>query len=497
MKGTIGRDVFVGGGGDDVILGYEGNDLMCGGPGHDMLVGGLDDDKGYGGPGNDGFLAFTGRDLSSGGPGLDATLHWYSFASVQVDLSKNVVRGEGTDRLKSIEDIGGSNNADSLRGDNRPNVVFGEGGDDIIKGNGGGDLILGQDGWNKMDGGPGKDVVSYFTFKTGVTVDLSTGYGSGQGGGQDSLRRIEGVEGSKHSDSLVGNAKNNFFYGGSDKAYDAITGGAGNDFVGDTSVRGEVSGGDGKDVLFAPNMRAYGDEGKDKIQSSKANGGPGDDFIYGSGYGKEGDDLFVHGRRYFGGTGDDVMFARTGSNVFGYDEDGVDPLLMGEDVVTYVEAKRPVDVDLGAGTAVHRNDPKGAKDKFLVSTFQIVGTRFNDTLAGTANADTLFGWKGEDALTGLEGNDLLNGGAQEDEADGGLGIDLCPKVETRTFCEDELQEVPVPAAALPGALDVVLSRYRTLLHRGRAPVSVSELAGSWVATAPGARPVGIGDMTGL
>ncbi|WP_028047392.1 choice-of-anchor Q domain-containing protein [Cellulomonas sp. URHE0023] len=69
--GTPGRDVLIGGAGDDVVCGLGGADVLIGGAGADHLIGGDGADLLLGGFGNDELDGDAGKDLLFGGAGVD------------------------------------------------------------------------------------------------------------------------------------------------------------------------------------------------------------------------------------------------------------------------------------------------------------------------------------------------------------------------------------------------------------------------------------------
>ena len=121
--------------------------------------------------------------------------------------------GAAGDRLRSIENLTGSNQKDMLTGDGNPNVLKGMGGDDTLIG--GDEDETGGDVGDKLYGGDGDDTI--------------TG-----GGGEDML------SGGAGDDTLDGGADN-----------DTINGGAGDD---------DLTGGAGTDIFaFSPMDGAYSD----------------------------------------------------------------------------------------------------------------------------------------------------------------------------------------------------------------------------------------------
>ena len=136
--------------------------------------------------------------------------------------------------------------------------------------------LFGGGGPDHLNGGNGIDQTSYYYSAAAVTVDLSTGHGSGGLASGDTLSNIEVVFGSdKFGDTLIGRA-------GVDVG---LHGNGGDDFL---------EGLNGNDTLF-------GDNGNDTLR-----GGFGDDVLNG---GKGGDQLI-------GGGGNDKLIGGGGPDTF-------------------------------------------------------------------------------------------------------------------------------------------------------------------------------------
>ena len=115
------------------------------------------------GAGNDWVYAGPGHDNIDGGTGNNTLSYKYSNEGVTVDLSTGAAHGgyaEG-DVIQNFTNIEGSRFADTLTGTSGDNTFYGSGGGDIIIGNG------------------GVDTVDYSSSTTGVSVNLTTGVGSG------------------------------------------------------------------------------------------------------------------------------------------------------------------------------------------------------------------------------------------------------------------------------------------------------------------------------
>lgn len=143
----------------------------------------------------------------------------------------------------------GSTHDDVIMGDDAPNTLAGRDGNDEISSGGGGSLecsnpnpgitfpfacaddLFGEAGDDTLIGGNGLDVAFYFDAPP-MTVDLSTGTATGEG--NDALSDIEGVQGSRNDDTLIGDTGDNVF--DPDQGNDTVTGGGGTDLVSFTDV---------------------------------------------------------------------------------------------------------------------------------------------------------------------------------------------------------------------------------------------------------------------
>jgi Ca2+-binding RTX toxin-like protein len=157
---------------------------------------------------NDRFRGSAGDDTINGGFGNDRIDHSDSPNGIDVDLAlgSNQVIDDGfgtTDTLTSIESVGGSEWADTIRGDGNDNVLSGGHGDDLLEGRGGDDqlydgndaggllggddTLIGGTGNDFMRGGDGadtyvfasgdgNDTIDDFNFADGDRIDI-TAYG--------------------------------------------------------------------------------------------------------------------------------------------------------------------------------------------------------------------------------------------------------------------------------------------------------------------------------
>ncbi|MEM7404336.1 MAG: calcium-binding protein [Pseudomonadota bacterium] len=201
LSGLAGNDYIVGGRGSDVIDGGAGHDVLYGDTnsrywwwnrhgGDDVLDGGLGRDRLYGGGGDDTLRGGAGNDLLFGGVGSDtADYSDVTREGVVVNLNSGMARGrrywwdhsgrvEGTagfDRLYSIENVRGSDQADHIYGNNFNNVLEGEGGNDFISAGGGNDTLDGGAGNDRLIGGSGSDTYRFSDGDGHDTVTDSSG----------------------------------------------------------------------------------------------------------------------------------------------------------------------------------------------------------------------------------------------------------------------------------------------------------------------------------
>ncbi|WP_284264315.1 calcium-binding protein [Roseicyclus amphidinii] len=426
------------GGLDAVITGDAADNLLEGGSGDDTISGGAGDDR---------IIHTGGDDSIDGGEGTD-TLRFFSTledVGFIIDDFGNSTLSNGTDTITvtgvevlelndaTLEQVRGTEDADTLNGGANGAVLLGLGGDDLLTGTAesdvllgglgndtlidtaGDDLLVGGDGDDRIValtgndayiGGDGHDtlVVDVSSFAAGAFVyelDLSTNFAGAQGNpnGADEVYEIEALEFTGAiAANVIGDAADNFFSTGSGD--DTISGGQGFDWIeggaGDDVIRGNLNadtiyGGDGFDTLF-------GNFGNDLIY-----GGANADSIYG---GDRDDEL--HGE-----AGTDFVVGQVGNDTI-YGGDGFDTLRGGAgDDLLYGGAQ----FDLMQGGL--DNDTlygEGGAD-------QMYGNVGNDLLDGGDGQDGLFGAAGADTLIGGAGDDRLFGGRDGDLIDGGTGND--------------------------------------------------------------------------
>ena len=210
-RGTIIEDVLTGSGDDNVTGNTASNEITTGG-------------------GSDFILPGTGSDTIDGGQNDDMVSFSDATRAVRVDLTAGqATSGGDTNTLIAIENITGSVFGDYIVGDEGANRLRGLGDYDWIVASGGNDTI---------DGGTGRDMVSYVSFGSGVTINLGAGTASGDGV-FDRLSNIERATGSVYADLTYGSSGQDDFRGLG--GYDW--------FVGSTGGRDRYDGGNGQDTV--------------------------------------------------------------------------------------------------------------------------------------------------------------------------------------------------------------------------------------------------------
>jgi Ca2+-binding RTX toxin-like protein len=344
--------------------------------------------------------------------------------------------------------------ADQIFGSDEADRLWGWGGDDTMVGGAGFDYLYGGSGNDSIDaqggemhGGAGNDTLhgtdggyaAYTLAAGGVVVDLASGLANDGDGGVDTLVDVNGVLGSAHDDTLIGNDNGNDFDG--ERGDDSIVGAGGFDTVyyddglADSGVVIDLAAGRATSAYFGADTlsgieAALGSElGDTLLGDDAANalwGESGNDSISGGG----GDDTLA------GGAGDDTLSGGSGTDTLTYS--GVFGASPGP--VTLLMPTGP-DGEAAWGTA---QDGFGGTDRFTIGTADIlVGSAYGDSLTGSpvytalwgevfgrddirggAGNDTIRGLGGDDyLLAGDDGDDSIEGGDGADEMEGGAGND--------------------------------------------------------------------------
>ena len=426
--GSTVANILSGGAGADTISGGGGNDTIYGGVGNDSLSGGNDDDVISGG---------LGDDTIDGGSGTDTVTYSTASSAVTVNLSlssANATGGDGTDTITNVENVIGSDYADSITGSNGNNVltgglgndtIDGGSGNDTIYGGAGNDSIIGGIGNDSIDGGDGTDTLSYASYSYAVTVDLSSGSstrstGSGSKVYTDSISSVENVIGTSYNDRITGNSGANVLTGGAGN--DTINGGAGNDTIYGGTGNDSIIGGDGSDTVSYSSASASVSV---NLSSGTASGGDDTDTISGveNVIGSSYNDILTgdSGANILeGGAGNDTISGGSGNDTI-YGGAGNDSIIGGDgsDTVSYSSASSAVTVDLSTGTATG-----GDGTDTISGVENVIGSNYNDILTGDSGANILEGGAGNDTISGGAGKDTLIGGLGDDILTGGAEHDI-------------------------------------------------------------------------
>lgn len=339
-----------------------------------------------------------------------------------------LIGGDGDDRIVSTGQPRSDSRELEIYGDDAEVPgTSGHGNDTIVAG------VLNE----IIDGGGGRDRVSYEFAPAAIRAFLSDQvFGLVQGGsGTDTLIRIENITGSDFGDLINGNAGGNRLDGGDGN--DTISGNGGGDTILGGNGNDSLRGGAGGDAILgdAGEDSLFGDGGNDTItggaDADRISGGDGDDTISGDG----GNDLVSGGFGadvIVGGPGGDTLFGNFGNDrVLGQDgqdsiegSSGNDTLEGGANNDT-VRGGTGADSVLG-GTGRDLLDGETGDDTVSggKGSDTVLGGAGNDSLSGGSSGDRIEGGSGRDTVNGGSGGDTLRPGSGDDTVDGGTGLDL-------------------------------------------------------------------------
>ncbi|MFM8750271.1 beta strand repeat-containing protein, partial [Rhabdaerophilum sp.] len=370
---------------NDTITGNAFANVLNGGDGHDILDGGAGADTLTGGNGNDVYIIDNAADTvteaaSAGTDEVRTTLATYTLLANFENLTL-LSTGGGTLAGNAADNV--------LTGNSGNDIFVGYAGNDIFIGGAGNDIFYGGVGSDNHDGGADTDTIHYGASTAAVTVNLTTGIGTGGDAAGDSYTSIENVTGSSYVDNLTGTAGANTLDGGA--GADILTGGAGNDiYVVDNlgDVVNEIAG-----------------EGIDEIRTTLTSYTLSANlealtYTGGSAFTGAGN---ASNNTITGGLGNDLLEGGAGADVLNGGSGGID-------TATYVNSSAGVTINL----ATNINTGGDAQGDTLTSIENIVGSAFADVLTGDSSNNNLQGGAGNDVLDGGAGSDNLQGGAGDD-----------------------------------------------------------------------------------
>ncbi|MFB2552316.1 beta strand repeat-containing protein [Ensifer soli] len=434
LEGSNFADKLIGDGAANTLSGLNGDDELLGGGGNDSLGGG---------DGNDLMNGGEGQDLYDGGAGLDTVTYASETAGIDADLAKEPTAGKVTTKsnnlvetLIDVENIIGTNFADTIKGDAKGNELSGGAGDDAIEGRAGNDTLDGGNGNDTLNGGDGSDTVTYASNGAGVQASLATNTGKTTVSGAfytDTFVSVENLTGSAFNDQLEGNSGANTLVGGAGD--DIITGGAGQD---------AMNGGDGIDTVnfsgetvgvsadLSTGKATIGSITETILNFENVNGSAFNDSLRGT-------------------SGNNRIAGLAGSDTL----DGG----AGIDTADYSEKTTSIVVALNGAVQVAVT-VNGAAEDLIVNFENVIGGSAADTLTG----DSLV-----NVLTGQGGNDILDGKGGADTMNGGLGND--------SYFVDDAGDVVIDGAGL-GTADVVTTTVSYTLAAGAEIETLQLVAGA-------------------
>src|SRR5450830_851047 len=425
------------GDGGVTIYGSNANDLLYGGAGVDTIIGGS---------GNTYFEWGAGADVLTGGTqGVNTAGYKNSGAGVTIDLTT----GHGTggdaqgDVLTNIQNLIGSAYNDTFVANDKINRLDGgSGGSDtvsyaasttgvtvnLITGTGSGgyaegdtyvniqnvigsafsDVFIANTLANHLDGGSGgSDTVSYASSTAGVTVNLSTGVGSGGSAAGDTYVHIQNVIGSAYNDVFVANIDANSFDGGSGGldtvSYVNSTAGVTVNFVSGRGVGGDAQGdtynriqnviGSAYDDVFiaGPDSRNFdgGSGGSDTINYGASSAGVTVNMVTMTGSGGYAqNNSYVNIQNATGSSYSDTFISNNQANHF-------DGGLAGSDTVSYASSDAGVTVSLYDGSA----SGGYAQGDTLAHIQNVIGSNFDDTFIASSEVNNFEGGGGVNTVS--------------------------------------------------------------------------------------------------
>jgi len=274
------------------------------------------------GDGDDTVVAGAGTDVLDGGNGTDLISYKLSGSAVNVNIGTNSVSGgyAAGDRISGFESIEGSNFNDTLTGNADNNI------------------LTGGKGADRIDGGDGNDTANYAGSTAAVSIDLSTGTGTGGEAQGDTLVSIERVVGSKYNDTFKADVTSATFEGGegndrfiSGDSADVLNGGDGND----TADYSNSSAGVTVDLRLTGGQVSAGAANGDILNSiENVTGSSGDDALTGN----SGANVII------GGAGNDTLISMGGADTL---DGGADV-----DTADFSMATSAVNLNLSTGNGI-------------------------------------------------------------------------------------------------------------------------------------------------
>jgi len=418
-----------------IVSGVHGGTATGGGVGTDQLANvnrfvGSNFNDSFTGTNNveifDGFNG--GDDFFDGGGNTDVVEYdGGNRMAIDVQLAAGIVTGRapgsniGTDTLRSIERIRGSEFADRYDASGFSNLSTNAGSNgnfNRFEGQGGADEVIGN-GNTYLDYFNTTAAVTVTTTAQGVGTALAT-YGSNTA--TDTFSGVAAVNGGNSNDTFNGGSGADLFFG--QGGNDFMNGGAGDDTLDGGAGADSLNGGAGFDYAHYRNATSAvslilgtggfaGDAlGDHFISIEGAIGTNFNDTLTGS----------VGGNILMGGFGADMLNGGAGGHV-SYDD---------ADYASYANANSGVTVSLENPAS---NTGEAFGDTF-VNINGLIGSNFDDTLTGQylGDSNVFMGGFGNDTITGGWSGDV----SRYDTAAGGISVDMVSGVVTGGAGQDTL-----------------------------------------------------------
>ena len=539
------------GDGGVTIYGSNANDLLYGGAGVDTIIGGS---------GNTYFEGGAGADVLTGGTqGVNTAGYSNSAAGVTIDLVTGLGSGGDAqgDVLSNIQNLIGSAFNDTFVANGKVNRFDGgSGGTDTVSyahstagvtvnlitglgsngyaegdtyvhiqnatGSAFSDMFIANALANRFDGGSGgSDTVSYASSgpnttvgpTAGVTVNLSSGQGSGGSAEGDTYVHIQNVIGSAYDDTFVASIDANNFDGGSGGkdtvSYANSAQGVSVNFVSGRGVGGDAEGdtyshiqnviGSAFDDVFIAGIDSVtfngGSGGSDTVNYGASTGGIIANMVTMRGSGGYADNnIYVNIQNIVGSSSGDIFVSGAGANHF----DGGSG---GSDTVSYVSSNAGVTVNLFDGSA----SGGYAQGDTLLHIQNVIGSDFDDLFIASADNNHFDGGGGVNTVS-------------YEKSVGGVTVDLTNPIGTGTGSTyangdsfvniqnligsiyDDIFIASAAANKLDGGTSTAASHNRARYENSDAGVTVdlnyTDGTGTFGGYATGDKLINIQDLTG-
>ncbi|MBR1121054.1 FG-GAP repeat protein [Bradyrhizobium lablabi] len=339
------------------------------------------------------FTGLAGNDTIDGRGGFDIASYnniYYSTGPLTIDMAAGTATGDasiGTDTLRNIEGIQGTNFADSY-------VATGYGS--------GGALNVGSNGnFNQFEGAGGNDTI--------------TGNGNTRAMYQNATGAVAVTIGAGGAGSATGDASTgtDTFTGGVNSAWGSNFADSYNASAFDSNQFNALEGRGGNDTITGNgSTQAHYSTATGGVTITLGAGGAGS----ASGDASVGTDTFTGG--VIGALGGNFADSYNASAFVGFNSfqggGGADTITgNGSTQVQYGGATGAVDANLSTGI-VAGGDASVGTDTITGGVNSVMGSNFNDLITGRTAADILNGNAGNDTIKGGGGADVLTGGLGND-----------------------------------------------------------------------------------